>query len=49
MCRKNHLLGGGGAAFGLGMLIGYLVNSGFVCICGGVSLILLGFVLRRQK
>ena len=49
MCRRNHLLGCSIATFGLGMLIGYLTDSGFVCICGGISLILLGCVLRRQK
>lgn len=49
MCRKNHLLGCSVAAFGLGMLIGNLIESGFVCICGGIALVVLGFVLRRQK
>lgn len=49
MCRRNHLLGCSVAAFGLGLLIGHLVGSWFVCICGGIALIILGFVLRRQK
>ena len=49
MCRKNHLLGCCVAAFGIGMLIGNLIDSGFVCICVGIGLALLGFVLRRQK
>ena len=49
MCRKNQLLGCCAGAFGLGLLVGHCIGSGFLCICIGVGLFLVGLSLLKQK
>lgn len=49
MCRKNQLLGCCAGAFGLGLLVGYCIESGFLCICIGIGLILVGLSFLKQK
>lgn len=39
MCRKNQLCGSALAAFGLGLLVGNFMSSGFSCFCISVGLI----------
>ena len=49
MCRKNHLQGCCLSAFGLGLLIGNCMESGFWCFWGGVGLILFGLCVLRKR
>lgn len=49
MCRRNHLLGCCVLAFGLGVLVGLSLESGFFCFCGAIGLIIFGMCLLRQK
>lgn len=49
MCRKNQLIGFCAGAFGLGLLVGHCIESGFLSICIGVGLMIIGFSLIRQK
>lgn len=49
MCRRNHLLGCCGVAFGLGLLIGHCFESGLLSVVIGIGLILIGLSLIRQK
>lgn len=49
MCRKNHLLGCSILAFGLGLLIGHSISSGFWCFWGGIALILFGIITIRKR
>ncbi len=49
MCRKNHLHGCCLLAFGLGLLVGYCLESWFLCCCGGVGLIVFGLCVMKQK
>ena len=37
------------ACFGLGLLVGSGLESGLLCICGGLGLICLGFGCLRKK
>lgn len=48
MCRKNKLLGCAVAAFGLGLLLSCLLESGFFCCCLGLGLIVVGIVLAKK-
>ena len=41
MCRRNYLRGCCALAFGLGLMVGYCLESWFFCCCGGVALICL--------
>ena len=43
MCRRNHLWGFSMIAFGLGLIVGLCLESGFFCSFLGVGLITLGF------
>ena len=49
MCRRNYLHGCCIAAFGFGLLIGYCLESWFVCFSGGVGLLILGLCVMRKK
>ena len=49
MCRQNHLLGCVLMAFGVGILIGMLMDRGFICGCIGFGMIVLGFFVVRRK
>lgn len=50
MCRKNQVWGFSGVAFGLGLLIGCGMESGFWCCALGIGAIVVGFVTvcKRQ-
>ena len=49
MCRQNQMYGGCLLAFGVGILIGTWLTSGFLCHFLGFGLIVLGFgVLRKH-
>ena len=47
MCRKNQLLGCVLLSFGLGLLLGSLISSGFWCCCLAMGIGGLGFVVLR--
>lgn len=49
MCRRNQLLGFGMLAFGLGLLVGCRVESGFFCSCWGIILTVLGVIWLQKK
>ena len=49
MCRRNHLLGVSILAFGLGILVGYSLESWFLCSFGGLVLIGIGFCVMRRR
>ena len=49
MCRRNQLLGCVMLGFGLGMIIGYSLESWLLCTCGSVALLVLGFGSLRGK
>lgn len=49
MCRKNHLHGCCCLFFGLGLIVGHCVSSWFVCCCGGIALLALGFLHYAKK
>jgi len=49
MCRRNQLLGWCGCAFGLGVLVGAGLESGLLCLCLGMGLILAGISLVRRR
>lgn len=49
MCRRNQALGCCALAFGIGLLLGHCLESGFFCLCLGVGLLVLGFCKIRQK
>lgn len=49
MCRQNLLWGAAVCAFGLGILIGTWLESGFFCHLAGFGLLLLGFGVMRRR
>ena len=49
MFRKNHLHGCYCLFFGLGLIVGHCVSSWFVCCCGGIALLALGFCIMRRR
>lgn len=49
MCRRNHLHGFCAAAFGLGLIVGSCIESGFWCFALGVGAILFGFAIAQKK
>ena len=49
MCRRQHLLGCILFGFGLGLLLGHCVESGFLCICGGTVFVIVGLGGMRRK
>lgn len=49
MCRQNQLFGCALMAFGLGLLIGAWLESGFLCHCFGFGLLVLGLLTVRKK
>lgn len=48
MCRQNQMWGATVLAFGLGVLVGTWLESGFFCHVVGFSLILLGLAVVRK-
>jgi hypothetical protein len=49
MCRKNQLCGSTLIAFGLGILVGTLLESGFFTFCIGLGIMALGFWCVGKK
>jgi hypothetical protein len=49
MCRRNELCGCALITFGLGLLIGILLESGFISSCIGLVFIGLGFWCGKKK
>ena len=49
MCRRQYLLGCIMLGFGLGMLLGHCLESGFLCVCGGTVLVFFGLGSMRRK
>lgn len=48
MCRKNHLHGCCCLCFGLGLIIGHSLTNWFLCCCGGIGLMVFGFMVMRK-
>ena len=49
MCRKRYLYGCCTLFFGLGVMVGYYLESWFLCSFGGFGLIVLGFLIMNRK
>ena len=49
MCRRNVFWGWVLIAFGLGLLFGMCLESGFWCSCGALLIICAGFFNLRRK
>ena len=49
MCRRNFFWGWVLIAFGLGLLFGMCLESGFWCSCGAMLIICAGFFNLRRK
>lgn len=49
MCRQNQLWGCVLMAFGLGVIIGILLQGGFFSGCFGFAMLILGFCVARRK
>lgn len=49
MCRKNQLYGWAVIAFGVGLLIGMRIGSGFLMGCVGIGIIAFGFSLLGKN
>lgn len=49
MCRQNQLWGCMLLSFGLGVLIGLWIESGFFAHCFGFALVLVGICVTRKK
>lgn len=49
MCRKNQLCGCALTAFGLGLLVGMCLESGFFCGCVGIGIIGLGIWCAKRR
>lgn len=49
MCRRNQLLGWILLAFGLGLLVGKCLESGFLSTVVGIGLIVIGFCVMRRR
>ena len=49
MCRRRYLHGCCSLCFGLGVMIGYCLESWFLCSFGGFALIVLGAVIMCRK
>ena len=49
MCRKRFLHGCAIVAFGLGVMVGYCLESWFWCSFGGLGLITLGCAIMRRR
>jgi len=49
MCRRNQLRGIFLLGLGLGILIGYMVESWLLCCCGGIALVAAALLILKQK
>ena len=49
MCRKSHLRGWCLLSFGFGLMVGHCLESWFLCCCGGILLVILGFCVMGRN
>ena len=49
MCRKKQMQGCCSICFGLGLMVGYALDSWLLCSLGGLALILFGLLLTKQR
>ena len=49
MCRKNNLRGCLILGLGIGVAVGYLIDSWLLCCMGGIVLILTGFCMMNRR
>lgn len=49
MCRRNRLRGCLLLGLGIGILIGYCLDSWFLCCIGGIVLVVIGLWIMNQK
>ncbi len=49
MCRRNQLIGWILVAFGIGLLVGLRLESGFLCNCIGLCCLGCGFHFMRKR
>lgn len=49
MCRKNQLCGSALVTFGLGLLVGMCLESGFFCFFVGLGIIGLGIWCMKKR
>lgn len=49
MCRKNQLQGACLMAFAVGLMVGHSLESWFLCCCGGLTVLVFGFVVFRRR
>ncbi len=49
MCRYNYLWGGMLMAFGFGVLIGLWLEGGFFCVCFGLFMMVMGYLIMKNK
>ena len=49
MCRRNQLLSYVLLGFGVGLMIGHCLESWFICTCGSMVFLILGFGGLRGK
>lgn len=49
MCRKKQMQGFCLLCFGLGLMVGYYLESWFLCSVGGVGLVIFGMLLSKKK
>ena len=49
MCRRNQMWGFSAIAFGLGLLTGCSMETGFWCCLLGIGAIIFGFVCFHKK
>ena len=49
MCRRNHLRGVLLLGLGLGILIGYMLESWVLCCFGGIALLGVGICILKAR
>lgn len=49
MCRRNQLWGFAAIAFGAGMIVCRCFESGFLCNCVAIAVIVVGFCVLKNK
>lgn len=49
MCRKNQLCGSALVAFGVGLLVGIFLESGFFCFAIGIAIIAMGCWCMKRR
>ena len=49
MCRRNQLCGSALVAFGLGLLVGMCLESGFFCFTVGIAIMVMGLWCMKKR